>query len=195
MSEAATSARSSSEDDGNCSGNPQGIYDKDERLIPADYILLYMYILGISSDFTKGYKKQHMCAEHSKATAIILLIHTCYMYMRMVPQVTCPVHPQADLEGRALKLFQLQFKLAKVLGACDYSAANLSAFHQHDPKAFNCIALVYGYILFHSFSKTCFIRGWVYFRNITGSPSSKNVVYSVCDILCMQRIVWENHRL
>ena len=57
MSEAATSARSSSEDDGNCSGNPQGIYDKDERLIPADYILLYMYILGISSDFTKGYKK------------------------------------------------------------------------------------------------------------------------------------------
>ena len=42
MSKAATNASSSSEDDGNYSCNPQGIHDKKERLIPADYILLYM---------------------------------------------------------------------------------------------------------------------------------------------------------
>ena len=35
MSKAATNATSSSEDDGNYSCNPQGIYDKNERLIPA----------------------------------------------------------------------------------------------------------------------------------------------------------------
>ena len=57
MSKAATSASSSSEDDGNYSCNPQGIYDDGERFIPADYIWLYMYILGISSDLTRGYKR------------------------------------------------------------------------------------------------------------------------------------------
>lgn len=35
MSKAATNASSSSEDDGNYSGNLQGIYDKDEKFIAA----------------------------------------------------------------------------------------------------------------------------------------------------------------
>ena len=42
MSKAATNPSSSSEDDINDAGNPQGIYDKDERFILADDILLYM---------------------------------------------------------------------------------------------------------------------------------------------------------
>lgn len=35
MSKAATNASSSSEDDGNYSCNPQGIYDKDKKFIAA----------------------------------------------------------------------------------------------------------------------------------------------------------------
>ena len=44
MSKAATNPSSSSEDDINDACNPQGIYmyDKDERFILADDILLYM---------------------------------------------------------------------------------------------------------------------------------------------------------
>ena len=39
MSEAATSASSSSKNDGNYSCNPQGICNKDERFFLTDYIL------------------------------------------------------------------------------------------------------------------------------------------------------------
>lgn len=55
MSKAATNACSSSEDDGNDSCNPQGIYNKDKRFILADDILLY--VIDIGPDLAKGYKK------------------------------------------------------------------------------------------------------------------------------------------
>ena len=42
MSKAATNPGSSLEDDINDACNPQGIYDKDERFILADDILLYI---------------------------------------------------------------------------------------------------------------------------------------------------------
>lgn len=64
MSKAATNASSSSEDDGNYSCNPQGIYDKDERLIHADHILLYMYFWN---EFWPHQRIQKVAAEISKA--------------------------------------------------------------------------------------------------------------------------------
>ena len=55
MSKAATNASSSSGDDDNDSCNPQGSYNKDQRSILADIILLY--IIDMRPYVAKRYKK------------------------------------------------------------------------------------------------------------------------------------------